>query len=108
MGGRSDATQRNVAKKLGGELKGKSVSVNLEELKKANLIVVVASDIPRRMFDFVGKENTNFYKKILFWKIKDEQKGREKQVRRTLEKVKKKVDELNKKLEKANGTSKRI
>ena len=108
MGGRSDVNQRNIAKELGGELKGKSVPVNLEELKKADLIVVVASDIPKKMFDFVGRENANFYEKTWFWKIKDEQKGRERQVRRTLEKVKKKVDELNRKLKKANGTSKRI
>jgi protein-tyrosine-phosphatase len=98
MGGSPDKTQINLLDRiLGIKIKLTQKSVNLKELKKADKIIVVADDIPEVMFNYQLK---NLRKKLVIWDIKDEQKGNEKNIRKTIGKIKKKVDVLVKELEK--------
>jgi len=97
MGGSADYVQKSVAKKFGVEIKGNSKPVNLKELIKADLIVVVANDIPKIMFNYWIKPVN---KKVIIWKIKDEQRMNKKNIQKIVLKIKRKVSKLIKRLEK--------
>lgn len=97
MGGSADYVQKSVAKKFDVEIKGNSKPVNLKELIKADLIVVVANDIPKIMFNYWIKPVN---KKVIIWKIKDEQRMNKKNIQKIVLKIKRKVSKLIKRLEK--------
>src|SRR3989344_1323446 len=54
MGGGSDAEQRRISKKILGVdiAKRGPIPLNLPEMASADLIIVVANDIPRIIFDY--------------------------------------------------------
>jgi protein-tyrosine-phosphatase len=85
MGGKADKIQKKVAKKFGVELKGNSKPVNLKELIEADKIIVVANDIPKIMFNYWLKP---IQKKVIIWKIKDEQKMNKKNIEKIIKKIK--------------------
>ncbi len=95
MGGASDYVQKSSSKKQGIDITGSSKPANLKELIEADLIVVVADDIPKIIFNY-SLEPLN--KKLVVWKIKDEQKTNKKNIENIIEKIKQKVEELNRKL----------
>ncbi len=97
MGGNSDADQRGIAKNLLGVniAKRKPMPITLQKLKEADLIVVVANDIPVIMFNYTL---VNLTKKILIWKIKDEQKRNKNNIKNIVLQIKKKVEKLNKEM----------
>ena len=99
MGGNSDADQRGIAKNLLGVniAKRKPMPVNLQELIKADLIVVVADDISKIIFNY---QNVPLQKKIVIWNIRDEQKRNKENIKKIALLIKEKVEELNIKLEK--------
>lgn len=99
MGAQPDKEQKNGCKKFGIEIGGKPQPVNLNELIEADLIIVVAKDIPKIMFDYSLKP---IHKKIIQWNIKDEQKMNKENIKRILSSLKNKLDGLNKKLENEN------
>jgi protein-tyrosine-phosphatase len=74
--------------------KRKPLPLNIKDLKKADLIIVTADDIPKILFNHNSLKN----KKIIFWKIKDEQFQNKKNIKSIILKIKKKVDKLNKRL----------
>ena len=90
-GGKPDPVQTRIAKKFGISLKGKSKPVNLQELVKANKIIVVANDIPKIMFNY---SIINLQKKLRIWKIPDEQKGNSKNIENIIKNIMKRVEEL--------------
>jgi|TARA_B100001971_G_C18195430_1_gene541153 protein-tyrosine-phosphatase len=92
----ADKMQKRKAKEIGIEIKGKSKPLILKELIKSDLIIVVAKDIPKIMFNY-WLEPIN--KKVVFWKISDEQKMNEKNIERIIKKIMKKVEMLVKQLE---------
>lgn len=97
MGGNSDMVQRGVARSLLGvdiTTKGPK-SLILPEMRKSDMIVVVAADIPRIIFNYQKKLEP----KIVIWKVKDEQIMRRKNVIRTVSLIKRKVEALVKELE---------
>ena len=96
MGTQADKAQKKIAKQMDVEIKGPSNPVNLPELKKADLIIVVAKDVPRQMFDYW---KIPLKKKLLKWRIKDEQMENTKNIKNIVKLIKKKVDKLTKKLE---------
>jgi len=97
MGEVADKMQKRKAKEIGIEIKGKSKPLILKELIKSDLIIVVAKDIPKIMFNYwLAPIN----KKVVFWKISDEQKMNEKNIEKIVKKIKNKVEILIKKLEK--------
>jgi protein-tyrosine-phosphatase len=97
MDGNADKEQVESAKNLLGVniTKRNPISIQLKELEEADLIIVVANDIPKIMFNYGC-----LIRKIVFWKIKDEQCRNKKNIKNIALEIKRKVDELNKKLEK--------
>jgi protein-tyrosine-phosphatase len=97
MGGEPDKIQVGIAKKLLGIdiTKVKQKPVNLWELIDADKIIVVASDIPMKMFDY---HLVNLNKKVEIWKIKDEQRQNKKNIKQIVLQIKRKVERLNRRL----------
>jgi protein-tyrosine-phosphatase len=94
MGGNSDKEQREISSKLLGIniAKRKPLPITLPELVEADLIVVVANDIPKKVFDY---HNVNLQKKLLIWRIKDEQKRNKRNINNIVLKIKERVENLN-------------
>ncbi len=99
-GGVMDEKQRVAVKKAGMDLKGKPKGLNIKILKWQNVTVIVANDVPPLIF----KRNKKNGKKTIVWKIKDTQDKERKDVPKIIGEIKKKVEELNKKIEKGELT----
>lgn len=99
MGGGPDPEQRAISKKLLGIniAKRKPLPLKLQELLEADLIIVVANDVPGIIFNY---SLANLQKKVAIWKIKDEQKRNKKNIKKIELLIKDKVEELNRRLEK--------
>ena len=99
MGGKPDKEAVEIPKKILGIniIKRKPLPVKIQELIDVDLIVVVANDIPKKIFDY---QLVNLKKKLLIWKIKDEQNRNIKNIKKITLSIKRKVDKLNRKLEK--------
>jgi protein-tyrosine-phosphatase len=93
MGGDSDPEQRGIAKKLLGIDINKrgALPVTQKDLIGADLIVIVANDIPRVVFDY---HKGVLQKKIVIWKIRDEQRRNKKNINAIVLSIKRKVEEL--------------
>ena len=98
MGGASDINQRMVAKKLLDiEIaKREPLPITINDMKESDLIVVVADDIPKIMFNY-GLSPIS--KKVVIWKVKDEEKMDEKNIKSIILIISKKVRQLAKQLE---------
>lgn len=94
MGSASDKEQRQLAKKLLGIdiNKRKALPLTMQELNEYDLIIVTADDIPRIIFN----HHSLSLRKVLIWKIRDEQRRNRKNIKTTILLIQKKVDELNK------------
>jgi len=103
MGGNADKSQRKVAKKFGAEIKGPKRCISLNDLIKADKIIVVANDVPMIMFDY---QLAPIKEKVTRWRIKDEQKQNEKNLEKIVKKIIKRVEKLVKKLEKKKWKTK--
>jgi protein-tyrosine-phosphatase len=89
--------QANAARELGIIIRGNSKGVNASLLKWADLLVIVADDVPPNIFDY---EKRKKYIKLITWKIKDVKSSRDiEDNKRATKQIIKKVDSLNKKLE---------
>ncbi len=99
MGGNSDNEQREISNKLLGIniAKRKPLPIKISELKEADLIIVVANDIPKIMFNY---SLAPLYKKLIIWKIKDEQKRNKRNINKIVLSIKERVENLNETLEK--------
>ncbi len=85
-----------VARKLGLDIRGKPQGLTGKLLKWQDLTVVVADDVPPQVFD----KNKKFRKKVMVWKIKDVDRERGRNDEKVIREIIKKVDELNKSLNK--------
>ncbi len=96
-GGGADQTQRAVAKRLlGVDISGKMRHLSLKLIREQDLVVVVAKDVPRVMFNHSeGYGKTKF----IYWGVKDEQLQNRRNVEKIVRKIKKRVEKLVKKLE---------
>ena len=96
QGSVADKMQKSFVKKiLGVEIKGKSKELSLELLRKQDLVVVVAKDIPKVMFNHkkgYGKA------KFVYWNIKDEHMQKKRNVESSVKGIKKRVEMLIKTL----------
>ena len=98
-GGDADIEQQQMAKELlkVNIAKRNPLQLTLDDLKTSDLVVVVANDIPKKMFNYkLGM----FVKKIKFWEIKDEQMRNKKNIKKITLTIKKRIDKLNQKLNK--------
>jgi protein-tyrosine-phosphatase len=95
MGGSSDSEQRSVARELLGVniAKRGPLPLKKDELEETDKIIVVADDIPRVFFDY---QIMTIQPKVEIWKIHDEQLKRKSNIKKTVLKIKKKVDGLDK------------
>ena len=99
MGGNSDSAQREVSKnllKINISKRGPK-PLTIPEMLAADLIIVVANDIPKVIFNY---QRISVKRKAIIWKVPDEQRMNMKKIKNTILLIKEKVDELNKKLEK--------
>ena len=97
MNASSDSVQKRIAKKFNGNILGEPKPIKLNEIIEADLIIVVANDVPKIMFNYALKPIS---KKVVVWRIKDEQNKNEKNIIKIVKKIQKKVERLIKKLEK--------
>jgi len=84
-------------KEFGLSLKGNSKGLNINLLKWADIIIIVADDVPREIF----KYNNAYPRRVILWKLKDvfgAQKNADLKRRMVIEEITKKVDELNKEM----------
>jgi protein-tyrosine-phosphatase len=86
-----------VAKQLGININGKPQSLTAELLIKTNLIIIVADDVPKRVFNPNG-----YYKgKIVIWRIKDVYDTERKDlIEKTIRSIMKKVDRFVERMKK--------
>ena len=77
----------SIGKKLGLKIKGVPKAISVKLLKWQNMVVIVADNVPKKLFSFNKKRG----KELIVWKIKDEI--------RSIPLIIKKVSELNKDLE---------
>jgi protein-tyrosine-phosphatase len=88
-------TEVSVAKKLGLNISGRPKSLTIELLKKIDLIVIVADNVPKEIF------YTTFNKRVILWRISDIECGDGKDlIERKIKIIMSKVKKLLKKLEK--------
>lgn len=94
----SGLEQRQIAKELLGIniVNREPLQISGRDLEEADKIIVVANDVPKIIFNYRGGV---LFKKIVFWKIRDEQKRNKKNIKRIILGIRNKVDELNKELE---------
>jgi protein-tyrosine-phosphatase len=97
MGGHSDKEQRGISKQLLGiDIDNRTpISLKLQDLENSDMIIVVANDIPRRIFDY---QKMYIQNKVFIWKVKDEQLKNKKNIKRTTLEIKKRVDKLVRRL----------
>ena len=89
-----DKTQVRVGKELGLNIEGKPRAISTDLLRNIDLIVIVANDVPESLFN-------PRYQKIIKWNISDVKEGKDYEAdRKVMKRIFKKVDELNKRLEK--------
>ena len=97
-----DKTQIIATKNYGIDIRGRPRAMSMNLLRDQDIIVVVADNVPREIFNVPESESKmyKYRKKVIFWKISDVAKG--KSVKRN-NKIIKKIDKLNRQLEKKYG-----
>ncbi len=99
IGGEPDKEQIELYKKILGINIGKRkpLPLRIQNLLEADLIVVVANDIPKIIFNY---KSGLLFGKVWIWKIKDEQMRNKDNIKKIISLIKKRVDKLNRKLKK--------
>ena len=94
----SRAKEAATAKEFGINLKGKPKGLSIDLIRKQNMIIIVANDVPKNTFD--RKEYINFKTtKIIVWKIPDNPGATSViKLRKIIRAVMKKVEQLNREL----------
>jgi len=83
---------KEIIKKFNIIIKGKPRTISTDLLKKQDLIIIVANDVPKSIF------NKKYFKKIKIWKIPDSYIVNKKKIEKIIKKIIKKVDKLNRRL----------
>jgi protein-tyrosine-phosphatase len=86
--------QIKTAKKYGLDIKGKPRGLSTSLLNKQDLVIVVANDLKKSLFN-----NKRYIKKLIIWNIKDVGYLKEKNMRKTINKIIRKIDKLKHSLE---------
>ena len=88
-----DEREVRIAKKLGVTISGRPEPVTTEKLVWQNIIVIVADNVPRHLFNFNTK---NFNKETIVWKIPDIKNGEgEKRVEEIIKMIKARVEKFS-------------
>lgn len=83
----------DIVKKFRLNISGKTKGISVSLLKKQNLIVIVADNVPPSLFE------RRYMKKLIVWKVPDAKEGDQKTIKETF-KMLTKIDKLEKSLEK--------
>ena len=97
IGDKTYEIEKRVAKKFGVELGKKSKPLSSNLLKKTNILIIVADDVP----DSIFREEEIFRGKVIVWKTKDvkaHHKNKEKIATETIKFIENKVKVLVKEL----------
>lgn len=92
-----DAIPVKTAKEMGFDIEGKIHPLSIPLLKWADLVVVVASDVPLSLFNHVFKVKPSDMK-VISWNIPDDYTHKPEATRNLIRIIMKKVDNLNKEL----------
>ena len=84
-----------IAKKFGLDIKGKTQGLSSKLMVWQNITVIVANDVPKSVFN----RNIKYGKKVIKFSIRDVSYENEKEIKKTIDKIIKKIDKLNKQLE---------
>jgi protein-tyrosine-phosphatase len=88
-------TEVSAAKKLGIDISGRPRAMDVDLLKKTDLVVIVADNVPKETF------YTTFKKRVIVWKIRDlEYRDGKDLIQRKIKRIMRKVKRLSKRLEK--------
>ena len=91
-----DKNQVRIAKEFGLSISGKPRAMSMDLLKRQNMIIVVANDVPKSLFSYKWYKN-----KVIKWGVRDVKEGADtKGARTSTKKIIKKVNSLVKQLEK--------
>jgi protein-tyrosine-phosphatase len=85
-----------VAKSMGFDINGRVQGLSSKLMVWQNLTVVVADDVPVEVFD----KNKRYGKKVIAWGVKDVKYRKKEEIKRLIKIIMRKVDRLNKDLEK--------
>ena len=81
-----------VAEECGLDIKGEPKSLGTDFLREQDLVIIVADDVPTNLFD------KKYVKELITWNTKDAKESDTKAMEKTINTIKTKVEELNKKL----------
>ena len=88
-----------IAKELELNINGRIQGLSSKLLAWQNIIVIVADDVPRAVFNKKNK----YSKKVIIFNIKDAKSVKKEEIKRLIWQIMKKVDGLNNALERKNG-----
>jgi len=83
-----------VLNEIGIKLEGEPQGINVNLLKEQDLVIVVANDLPKKVFD-----HREYVKKVIFWKVKDVLDNSKEKSVKTIKEIMKRVDALVEELE---------
>lgn len=90
-----DKGEVKIAKSNGVNIQGKPKTITTDLLRKTDLVVIVANNVPRSIFNYEG-----YTGKIIVWKIRDVFSDSSKAlIEKRIKKIKKKIEKLVVKLE---------
>lgn len=90
-----DKEEVKVAKKLKIKLSGKPNPLSMNDLKETDILVIVADNVPKKIFDY-----NHHKRKIIIWRIKDVNGNESKTlIEKRIKEIMNKVNIFNKKLE---------
>ncbi len=78
---------------FGIKISGKSRPTTTDILREKDLVIVVADDVPKSLFDYSFTKG-----KIIQWKVSDEHEFNEKKIRKIIEEIIRRVDKFSKEL----------
>jgi protein-tyrosine-phosphatase len=89
------AVQKEVCKEFGLIFTNQSKTLTVENLRKQDLVIIVADDVPQEIFK---NQFYNLDGKVRKWEIEDIFYPDKENIRRTIIEIMKRVDELNEEL----------
>ena len=86
--------ERKICRAMHIDISGKPQGLSSKLLKWRDIIVIVADNVPPEIF----KDNKKYRKKLIVWKIPDNKNDGAGEIERIVESIKRKVEQLVKKL----------
>jgi protein-tyrosine-phosphatase len=89
LSSKEEKRNKYLKKEFGIIINSKSRGINYKLLKKSDLIIIVADDVPKIIFN-----NKNWKDKILIWKIPDEEGANKRNIKKIVFNIKKNINKL--------------